>query len=118
MNIILGDQARAEVNEKYVVLTLDTMRLPNRQEPVTAYCVLEQLPLSEMFTVQQYQDLHENLMRNYRLQNWNFCIQALEHLRGKWRQELDSFYDDLESRVRTYMVSSLPKDWDGVRDVR
>ena len=58
--------------------------------------------------------LFKNLMKNYRLQNWKFCEDALEHLIGKWNGELDTFYKEISRRVTEYKDQDLGTDWTGV----
>lgn len=116
MNIILGTQNIKDISDRYVVLELDTLRLAGQTDPVTAYCVLDQTPLQDMLQLDQWRDLHQNLIKNYRLKNWNFCEQAIEHLRGHWQGDLDSFYDDLLQRVQQLRETEPDEAWDGVLD--
>ena len=113
MNIILGKENIRGLDSKYLVLELDTMRFGNSADPVTAYCLIENLPINEMLTLDQYSDLHENLIRNYRLKNWNYCINAIEHLKGKWHGEVDSFYQDLLQRITAIQDQELDDAWYG-----
>lgn len=113
MNIIFGKDNADTIDDRYVVLELDTFRVSNVPDPVTAYCVIDQMLLEEIPLVNHYRDLHKNLLKNYRARNWSFCIQALEHLRGRWRGEIDSFYDDLEQRVSRLQDQDPGQDWDG-----
>jgi hypothetical protein len=112
MNILLGEENVAQIDEKYTVLELDTIRISGQD--IKAYCVVEQLPLYEMLTLEQFRDLHENLMKNYKSKNWKYCIDAIEHLKGKWKGDLDSFYDDLNSRILRYLQTDPGNEWDGV----
>lgn len=116
MNIILGDQTLTDVADRYILLELDRFRVPDREDPITAYCVLEPLPLNEMLDLPQYQELHAKLMENYRRKNWSFCEQAIEHLRGKWNGDVDSFYQDILTRVDKYKQSDPGDTWDGTID--
>lgn len=113
MNIILGEDNAKSVDEKYTVLELDTMLFPGHDQPVTAYSVIEQLTVDEIMTLEQYCDLHSNLIKNYRLKNWDYCEQAIEHLTGKWRGELDTFYTSLLERVQQYRAQEPGDDWTG-----
>lgn len=114
MNIIIGAENLNEISERYVVLELDTIKLPTADDPVTAYGLIDQMPLQDMLELQQWRELHQNLMRNYRLQNWNFCEQAIGHLKGHWRGELDSFYDNLLARVQQFQANPPDEAWDAV----
>ena len=113
MNIILGRENIEQAQEKYTVLELDTLIINGASDPVTAYCLIEQVPIDQIAGIDQYRDLHNNLMKNYRLQNWKFCEDAIEHLRGRWGGELDSFYTELDRRVADLKQQNLDPSWDG-----
>jgi len=115
MQIIFGEPPK-ELVEKYVTLELDTIQYAEDAEPITAYCVIsgENVTLEEVSVLKQYADMHKALMDNYRKQNWNFCEQAIDSLRGKFKGEMDSFYDVLESRIRDYKKSNNVSEWDGI----
>lgn len=113
MNIIFGDLNIEELRKKYIVLELDTFKTDPNSEAVTAYCVIEHMPILEMSKTQEFQNLHQNLMKNYRLRNWNYCEQAIEHLMTCWNGELKSFYHELNQRVSNYKQHDPGPDWDG-----
>lgn len=112
MNVILGEENLNDIKDRYVVLELDRFRR-STGESVTAYGLVEKLTLADMLDLDTYIDLHANLIKNYRNQNWNYCEQAIEHLRGKWQGEYDSFYDNLSERVTAFKPVDLDPDWDG-----
>lgn len=114
MNIIFGKDSFL-ASEKYITLELDTFRFHHNDEIVrhTAYCVVELLPILDLPRAASMQELHENLMVNYRKRDWNYCTQAIEHLYGFWGKELDSFYDILLQRLREFEITPPDDDWDG-----
>jgi hypothetical protein len=114
MNIIFGIDKADEIKDKYVMLELDTIKASPETEPVTAYCILEQIPLLELAKLDELKDLHSKLIANYKLKNWNYCTQALEHLMPCWGGELKSFYEDLFSRIEQLRTQTLDPDWDGI----
>ena len=114
MNIILGEENVKEIDQKYTVLELDTMLFSGSAEPVTAYCLVEKVGLEEFVTLDRFRELHNNMMKNYRLKNWKYCEDALEHLMGKWRGELNSFYDDVSKRIAQYKHTDPGDAWNGV----
>lgn len=114
MNIILGEEAAQPLRDRYTVLSLDTFQITGRDQAIQSYCVIETVPLAEIKQTEQWRDLHENLMINYGRQNWNFCEQAIEHLQGKWNRELDSFYQDLLSRVQARKDHGVDPAWSPV----
>ena len=111
MNIIFGPPD-PELLTKYTVLELDTFKMPDNQLRVS-YCVVEKIPLEEFATTEALKKIHADLMHYYRLQEWNYCSQAIEGLTGKWNGELDTFYSHLGQRIKQYRESPLPDSWDG-----
>jgi hypothetical protein len=109
MHIIFKEQLQS-ILEKYTVLELDTFKMADGAKH-TACCVIENLPIVELSQVQHFKELHENLIKNYGLKNWDFCEHALEHLMGKWGGELDSFYTDLKNRIQKLKTMTLDDSW-------
>ena len=80
MNIIFGDNVAELAREKYTVLELDTFLIDGQDQSATAYAIVEKIPLLEMTTLPQFQDLHRNLMQEYQKRNWKYCEDAIGHL--------------------------------------
>jgi hypothetical protein len=116
MNIILGDELPEGIGEKYVVLPLDRLRIKG-VDTVQSYCLVENLPIDEMFHVDHYVEMHQKLMENYERRNWLYCHQAIQSLKGKWHGELDSFYDHLQARINELEQQDLAENWSPVIDV-
>ena len=116
MNIVLGEENVRDIRERYIVLELDQFRIPGHDSPVTAYCVTENLSVNELLQIDRWRDLHSNLMKNYRLRNWSYCMQAIEHLQGRWNGQLDSFYQSLLQRIQDLQTQDLDETWTGVID--
>lgn len=114
MNIIIDPDQIDRYKENYTVLELDTIRVVPMNKLVTAYCVVDTIPIVELPLTQSKINLHANLLINYRKRDWNYCHQALDHLIGSWNKELDSFYEDIRSRINTYMETDPGDNWDGV----
>ena len=112
MHIILGEQNVKEVGDKYVVLELDTFRTVDQGELVSAFCLIENVPIQELPEVDRYRDLHQQLIKNYRSANWKFCEDALEHLQGRWNGEVDSFYSMLSQRIQEQKRCADSSQWD------
>lgn len=110
MHIIFGDAVK-EIPDSYTVLELDTIDTNGTR--VTAYCVVEKIPLQEFPLIDAHIKLHADVIENYRLQHWDYCEKAIGALLGKWNGEVDSFYQTLLDRIKTLKESVLPGDWDG-----
>lgn len=114
MNIIFGRDQALALMENYTVLELDTIRVKPSDDVVTAFCVIETLPILEMPRLDSMKTLHENLLIEYRKRNWNYCTQALEHLTGFWGADVDTFYESINSRIQNYINNDPGDAWDGV----
>lgn len=112
MNIIFGRENAQALEEKYTILELDTIRIGDNE--ITAFCAIETVPIVEMPRLPSMKALHDNLILEYRKRNWNYCIQAMEHLSGFWNHELDTFYENLRGRINEYIESEPDSNWDGV----
>jgi hypothetical protein len=112
MYIIFGDTQVQEVSKKYTVLELDTVRFAPSGTTATAYAVVENIPIEDLPKLSFQQDLHKNLMENYRKKDWSFCDQAIENLVGAFGHELDTFYVELQSRINNYKDNDPGEDWD------
>lgn len=118
MNIVVGKENVESLREKFTVLELDSFRFDENLDPVTVYCVIDVVPLSELPQSSQYEDLHNNMIKYFRQRHWDYCEQAIEHLRGKWNGTMDSFYDEITKRIETYKNQEPSDEWDGVLDRR
>ena len=113
MNIIFGADNASRATDKYIVLELDTVMLSPTAEPLVAYGLIEMVPLQDMSKIGSLSDLHANLIKEYKKQNWKFCEDAIEHLQGSWNNELDSFYIDLHNRIQTNKTQTFDAAWTG-----
>ena len=101
MKIVLAtEQDIAPVKDRYLVLELDTFSI--QQNIVPSWCVIDagDIPLSEMTELDHYKKQHENLIKNYKKGNLGFVEQMLEHLKGKFGGNVDSFYTELFARLQ------------------
>jgi hypothetical protein len=113
MNIIIGSEEAEKLAERYTILPLETMKWKSNPElpATTAYCVIDQIPVTEMAKTEEYKALHIKFYENYQKGDFNFCTQALEHLKGKWGGEIDTYYTVMEDRISKYKDA---KDFDPI----
>lgn len=114
MHIIIGEENANNLEDKYTCLELDVFRFTEDGPAVQAYCVLETVSMDSMINLEQQTNLHRKLIENYQKKNWTFCEQALENLQGKWNGEIDSFYDEMNTRVNKYKDEDPGENWDFV----
>ena len=113
MNIIFGD-AVDQIADTHTVLELDTFKLMPSKKLVTSYCVIDNLPLAEFPQLEANKKIHQQLMEQYRQQNWEFCRSALHTLTGCWNREMDTFYKHLKERIDEYIDTPPDTAWDGI----
>lgn len=113
MNIMFEDSITDDIRSRYMLLPLDTFYFENTKKISTAYCLIENTPMQEMFSVDKYIDLHKNLIKNYYLKNWNYCEQVIEHLLGRWNGDIDTFYKSILDRISQHKVQGLSEGWTG-----
>lgn len=114
MQIIFGDHVHL-VKERFTVLELDTFQPTNGADAVTAWCVLENMPVEEIEITSHLVKLHQDLIEQFGKQNWNFCLAAIAKLRTRWGGEVDSFYNDLETRIQQLQHNPPDTAWTPVR---
>jgi hypothetical protein len=112
MHIIFGEKSVKNFENKYVVLELDTLLFQPNEQEIKTYCLVENIPINNLVRVDEMKKLHSDLIVNYRMRDWNFCEQAMEHLVGFWGNEVDSFYIELQSRIKDLKKQNLNESWD------
>lgn len=116
MNIIFASESDiAELKTKYTILELDTLRFPDSNITQTAWCLIstDNITLQDLPVMDRYRELHNNMMRNYKLKNWKYCEDSIEHLTGQWKGELDSFYSEISNRLEVFKKQDPGPEWDG-----
>ena len=116
MHIIFGTNAVDQLKQdgKHTILELDTIRPAPGKDAVTAYCVVESIPLTEISQTEAYTTWHQDLLKAYRRCDWDECVRCLNLLSGKFSGELDTFYNELRDRIRIFLRNPPPDNWDGV----
>lgn len=99
MHIIIGRENAELLKDRFTVLELET--LTREGQTFTAFCVVpaDRIPLDQFADIETHKQLHADLITNYYKNNYKFCQDAIEHLRGKFGGELDSFYDEISARI-------------------
>jgi hypothetical protein len=114
MHIIFGEEQATILAEKYTVLELDTLQFEPNGPLATAYCVIENVSITDLPRIESMRNLHSQLIVNYRRRDWNYCDQALDQLVGFWSGEIDSFYNELRTRIAKYIEQDPGESWDGI----
>lgn len=97
MHIITDSEAAEKLKENYTVLELETFEKNGHR--VTAYCVVPEIPILELPLLDHHKQLHADFIAEYNKGNFKYCEDAVEHLRGKFNGDLDSFYDIIIQKI-------------------
>ena len=116
MNIIFGTQQADRLRERFTVLELDTFSFGINGPEITAYCVIEGIPMDKLPLVESWQRLHKALIKNYQQRNWIYCNTLIEQLIGAWNLEMDSFYNDINTRINRLIEENPGDEWTPVID--
>lgn len=116
MNILFGSKEIDAIRQQsnLTVLELDTIQITPDHVPEPAWCILSEIPLHELADLERKVKMHQDLMHFYRTRQWQECRSIIDLLRGSWNHELDSFYDEIESRIDALAMTDVEEDWDGI----
>jgi|688.fasta_scaffold04987_20 hypothetical protein len=116
MQIIFGRKALEliGIDSAYTLLELDTIQPSPDHESEPSYCVLTNVPLTEIHLLEQKNKMHNDMLTFYRSQQWDECEDLIKLLRGSWNGEIDSFYDELLQRMQQYRSQPPETNWDAV----
>jgi hypothetical protein len=114
MNIIFGKEQADSMLEKYTVLELDIFQIGNTADTVTAYCAVENIPIDQLLQVPELKIKHASMIDHYRTRQWVACQAELDQLMGQWNGELDSFYQEVSTRISQFATQDLDSTWSPV----
>ena len=96
MNVIFNKRAAEKLNETYTLLPLPPITQTEGDKTITVepqvVLDMQTIPLQEISSLEQWTSLHKKVVENHIKKDYNFCKQAIEHLMGKFKGELDSYY--------------------------
>jgi len=101
MQLIFGRENAEKLREKYTVLELETVQKDGVSLEVFCLIPGEKMGLAELPQAAQWIKLHEDFVHGYQTEQYNYCLQCIEHLRGKFGGEVDTFYDEIERRINS-----------------
>lgn len=114
MNIIFDTENLDQIKSNNILLELDTFYFTKLDKTTTAYCVVDNIKLTEFNTLDQHQRLHADMISAYKNKDFVLCQDLLEHLVGSFNGEIDSFYTEMQIRVQQLLVEHTPNNWNGV----
>ena len=99
MQIVWDQTAVDELKKTHTVLELETFDI--KGVPMKTWCVVPaEKIVFELATIDRYKELHGAFVKAYNEKNYKLCEDCAEHLIGQFGGELDSFYEEILSRIK------------------
>jgi hypothetical protein len=114
MNIIFDIDDIDAIKNNSVVLELDTFYFAKLNKTATAYCVVDNIKITDFDNLEPNQQLHAKLIAAYKKKDFKLCRDLLEHLIGAFNGEVDSFYLELTNRISNPNTDTVSEDWTSV----
>jgi hypothetical protein len=100
MQIIWDKAAAEQMMKSHTLLELETFDV--KGVAVKTWCVVppEKIGLAGFATLDNLTQIHAAFIKAYYDQNYKLCEDCVEHLMGKFGGELDTFYEEIMSRIK------------------
>jgi adenylate cyclase len=112
VKIVIGSLTNDQVKDEYYTLELDCIAVKGKKEGVNIYTVLGKK--QDVKAKSADRQLHDNMLKLYRQQEFNQAIAACKNLTGRFDGAMDHYYELWVERCEEMKNAKLPKDWDGV----
>jgi adenylate cyclase len=112
--IIVGSRTALAVKDKFAILELDFIMVKGKKEPEVIYAIAGREDTAQSGRFQRLRNLTIEMLACYRARDWNGALAAIE--RGRRTDEANSLellYRLYEVRIRDYIESPPPEDWNG-----
>ena len=118
MYVIPGKAAARTLEDRYVVIEIDTIRVKGREEVIPIYTVLETEKIFlKLEQIENAIKMHNEMREFYKAKNWDAAETAITWLKTQFNEELNSYYDIILDRINEYRNQELPDDWQGIYEV-
>jgi adenylate cyclase len=112
--IIVGSRTAMAVKERFAILELDFIMVKGKKEPEVIYAIAGREDVAQSGRFQRLRNLTIEMLACYRSRDWDGALAAIE--RGRKSDDghaLNSLYRLYEARIRGYIETPPPADWNG-----
>jgi adenylate cyclase len=112
--IIIGSKTAMAVKDRFAILELDFIMVKGKKEPEVIYAIAGRDDVAQSGAFQRLRNLTIEMLACYRSRDWDGALFAIE--RGRKSDDgaaLVSLYKLYEARIRNYMETPPPDDWNG-----
>jgi hypothetical protein len=114
MNIIFDIENIDAIKNNNVLLELDTFYFDKLNKTATAYCVIDNIKITDLAELEQHQTIHAELIESYKQKKFKLCQDLLKQLVGAFGGEVDSFYQELHKRTDDLKSKISTEDWNPI----
>ena len=112
--IIVGSKTAMAAKEKFAILELDFIMVKGKKEPEVIYAIVGRNDVAMSGAFQRLRNLTIEMLACYRNRDWDGALAAIERGRSSEDGEaLSSLYRLYETRIRGYIETPPPADWNG-----
>jgi adenylate cyclase len=112
--IIVGSSTAMAVRERFAILEIDFIMVKGKTEPEVIYAIAGREDVAHSEGFQRLRNLTIEMLACYRSRDWDGALAAIE--RGRKSDDgaaLASLYKLYEARIRAYIETPPPSDWNG-----
>ena len=112
--IIVGSKTAMAVKDNFAILELDFIMVKGKKEPEVIYAIAGREDVAQSGRFQRLRNLTIEMLACYRSRDWDGALAAIE--RGRKSDDghaLASLYKLYEVRIRSYIETPPPEDWNG-----
>jgi len=112
--IIVGSKTAMAAKDRFAILELDFIMVKGKTEPEVIYAIAGRGDVAQSERFQRLRNLTIEMLACYRNRDWDGAIAAIE--RGRKSddgQALSLLYKLYEARIRGYIETPPPADWNG-----
>jgi hypothetical protein len=100
MHIIFDRETAKQLDERYLVLELETIETQGKT--IEAFCLVpSEKIVGELGTLDMNKDLHKQLLEAIGKNDTELAKGLVKHLEGQFGGELDTFYEEIVKRIDT-----------------
>lgn len=99
MEIIFGRENADKLRDRYTILELETIEKDGVKLEVFCLIPGNKIGIPDLPQLENWIKLHNDFLNGYNTQQYDYCRQCIEHLKGKFGGEVDSFYDEILNRI-------------------
>ncbi len=116
---IIGSRTNELAGDRFATLLLDRVAVKGKTEPEKIYALLGPLAMRAEEGFDGFRKAHEDLLSAYGEKRWADALRILQDYRDRYlKWGLATLWSIYEERVKQYIDTPPPSDWDGVYRLR